>query len=311
MVKNSDVKLKKVHFIINPASGRMEPILPVINEVMAETGIDWDVSITKKAGDGTRLARALVDQNVDLIAVYGGDGTLMEVITGMTGSGVPLGILPGGTGNVLATELGIPGNIKEGCLLITEGPSELRAIDLGQFNKRFFTQRTSYGYETEMVKGAKRKTKNRFGRLAYFLSSMGALQNLKIADYDVLVDGQKHHEQGITCIVANSGNMGFSSKFTLDKTIDVSDGLLDVLVVKKAHPGLLKYLYKNLTRGDPPEDHELVAHWQGRDVKVSSRPHQVVQCDGEVLGKVPIHAKVIPHAIEILVPKKISHSLKV
>jgi len=304
MPKTTEIKLKKIHFIINPASGRMEPILPIINEVMKDSDIKWDISITKKAGDCTRLAKELSAQKVDLVAVYGGDGSIMEAITGLKDTGVPLAILPGGTGNVLATDLGIPGNLKEACEVITKGPAHLRFIDLGQYDKRFFTQRTSYGYETEMVKGAKRSTKNKFGRLAYVLSSVGALQKIKIATYDIEVDGKKHSVKGVTCIVANTGNIGFSADLTLDQRIDINDGLLDVIVIKKVHISLVRYLYRIFVRGNPSDDHALVAHWQGKDIKVNAKPAQIVQCDGEVLEKLPIHAKIVPDAIQILVLKK-------
>jgi diacylglycerol kinase (ATP) len=303
MVKAVEPRLRNVHFIINPASGRMEPILPLINLAFKDSDCTWDVSITKQAGDATRFAKELSKTGVDVIAVYGGDGSIMEVITGMIGSGIPLAIVPCGTGNVLATELGIPGGIKEACELIVNGPSTTRKIDLGQFNKRYFTQRASYGYEVEMVRGAKRTTKNRFGRLAYVLSFMGAMKKIKLATYDITVDGKSEAVKGVACIVANTGNMGFSAKFTLDKTIDISDGLLDVLVFKKVHIGLFRYFWRVLRHGTPSDDHELVAHWQGGDIRITSRPAQRVQCDGEVLDKIPIHAKIIPQAIEIIVPR--------
>jgi diacylglycerol kinase (ATP) len=304
MAKNNGRTIKKVRFVVNPASGRPGPILSTLNEAFKNTGIDWDIALTKKSGDATDLAKAWLAEKIDLVGVYGGDGTLMEVISGMKDTEVPLGILPGGTGNVLATELGIPGDLKRACELLAKGPWKIRTIDVGQFNNRYFTQRASFGYESEMVKGARRKTKNRCGRLAYVLSSIDAVKKIKIAGYDIVVDGKKHHEEGVTCIVANCGNLGFSSRLTLDKAIDVADGLLDVLVVKKVRPALLKYLYKNITDGEPPEDRELVAHWQGKEIKVTSQPAQVVQCDGEILGKMAIHARIVPQAVKVVVPKK-------
>src|SRR6185503_15125823 len=103
-------------------SGKEESILPIINTTMKEAGIKWDASITHKAGDAIELAKAAVKQDIDAIAVYGGDGTLMEVIGGLMGSEMPLIILPGGSANVMANELGIPKDLKEACTLISQGP---------------------------------------------------------------------------------------------------------------------------------------------------------------------------------------------
>jgi diacylglycerol kinase family enzyme len=90
----------------------------------------------------------------------------------------------------------------------------------------------------------------------------------------------------------------------LDKHIDVSDGLLDVLVVRKANFNLLKHIAVTLLKHERPHNLELVQHWQGKEISVSSIPKQTVQCDGEVLEKMPLHIKIIPGAIKVLVPKE-------
>jgi diacylglycerol kinase (ATP) len=118
-------KIKTIHIVINPASGRTEPILSIVNAAMKEAGIHWDVSITKEKGDGLKLAKAAVKQGPDIVGVYGGDGTTMEVISGLMGSEMPLTILPGGSANVLANELNIPMDLKEACKL--RGASEATA----------------------------------------------------------------------------------------------------------------------------------------------------------------------------------------
>ena len=118
-------KVKTIHIIINPASGRTEPILSIINSAMKEAGIHWDISVTKEKGDGLQLAKAAVKQGADVVCVYGGDGTVMEVMSGLMGSEVPLAILPGGSANIMASELNIPQDLKEACKLICEGPAML------------------------------------------------------------------------------------------------------------------------------------------------------------------------------------------
>jgi len=296
-------RIKKIRIIINPAAGKDEAILPVINSSMKEAGIEWDASITHEAGDATRLAKAAAKEEIDALAVYGGDGTLMEAITGLIGSDIPLAILPGGSANVMATELGIPADLKEACMLLGHGPLETKTIDVGQFDKRHFMIRMSFGFEADVVKGADRKTKNKIGIFAYFLSALAELKKIRKAVYHLKIDGQEHEVEGLACVIANTGNLGFS-KISLDKHIDVSDGLLDVVVVRKANLSLFKLIVVTWLKRQRPDNLELVKHWQGKDISVSSNPKQAVQCDGEVLKTIPLHIKIIPGAIKVLVPKK-------
>jgi YegS/Rv2252/BmrU family lipid kinase len=296
-------KIGNIRVIINPAAGRGESVLPVLNLSMKEAGIKWHASITRQAGEAIKFAKAAVKEGVDALAVYGGDGTLMEAISGLMGSKIPLAILPGGSGNVMAEELGIPKDLKAACALMSQVPSTTKTIDVGQFGDRYFILGIALGFGAEMIKGADRETKNRIGILAYFLSAAAALRKTKKAVYHLKIDGEEHEVQGLTCIVANAGNLGFSN-ISYDKHIDVSDGFLDVVVVRKANLSLFKLMAVTLLKRERPDNLELVEHWQGKDISVSSSPKQTVQCDGEVLEELPLHIKIIPQAIKVLVPKK-------
>jgi diacylglycerol kinase family enzyme len=99
---------KNIHVVINPASGKAEPILSILNQVLHPHDIAWYNSVTHEAGDCTGLVREALERKVDLVAVYGGDGTVMEAANGLMGSEIPLLVLPGGTGNVFSIEIGIP-----------------------------------------------------------------------------------------------------------------------------------------------------------------------------------------------------------
>ncbi|HEX2908844.1 MAG TPA: acylglycerol kinase family protein, partial [Phototrophicaceae bacterium] len=125
---------QRIHVIINPAAGQDEPILNVLNRVFHEHGVDWKVSITHQAGDGTKLAREAVQAGIDLVAAYGGDGSVLEVANGLAGSNIPLAVLPGGTANAFASELGIPKNLEAAARLIFN--SQERTIDLGRAGER-------------------------------------------------------------------------------------------------------------------------------------------------------------------------------
>jgi diacylglycerol kinase (ATP) len=295
-------KIENIRIIINPAAGTGASILPVINLSMEEAGIKWEASITHEAGEATKYAKAAVKEGIDALAVYGGDGTLMEAISGLVGSEIPLAILPGGSANIMAKELGIPTDLKAACALMTQVPPTMKTIDVGQFGNHYFILGVALGFGADMIKGADRETKNRIGFSAYFLSAAAALKKTKKAVYHLKIDGQEYEVGGLTCIVANVGNLGFSN-ISYDKHIDVSDGLLDVIVVRKANLSLVKHVVVTLLKRERPHNLELVEHWQGKDISVSSSPRQTIQCDGEVLKEMPLHIKIIPGAIRVLVPK--------
>ena len=98
---------QRVQVIINPASGGDEPILNTMNDIFNEFDMDWDVSITRKAGDGARFAKLAVEQGVDAVLAYGGDGTQLDVAGGMLNTGIPMGVLPGGAANALADDMNL------------------------------------------------------------------------------------------------------------------------------------------------------------------------------------------------------------
>jgi YegS/Rv2252/BmrU family lipid kinase len=296
-------RIRNIRFIINPAAGKDESMLPTINASMKEAGVKWHASITHEAGDAIRFAKAAVKEGMDALAVYGGDGTLMEAASGLIGSEIPLIILPGGSANVMAMELGIPTDLKAACALIGQVPLRMKTIDVGQFDKRYFIVGMSFGFGADLVKGANRESKNKFGIFSYFLSAISALRKLRKATYHLKIDGQEHKVRGLTCIIANTGNLGFSN-ISFDKHIDVSDGFLDVVVVRKANLSLLKLMVVTLLKRERPHNLKLVEHWQGKDISVSSSPKQTVQCDGEVLEKSSFHITVVPGAITVLVPKE-------
>jgi diacylglycerol kinase (ATP) len=300
-----DIKIKKVHIIINPASGQGEPVLPLLNKAMQESQMKWEVFITKKSGDAMAFAKEAIAAKVDAILVYGGDGTLMEVTRGVMGTEMPVGILPGGTANVIAADLGIPNGLKEALDLICEGPHTLKKIDIGKFEHTFFISRLGLGFEAEIVKGADRSSKNRVGVLAYTISAIKAFRKVKLVCYKLKIDNKEFKVKGLTCIIANSGSTGMSN-LTLANNIDLSDGLLDVLVVKRASIGLIAYTLNTLLKRKQADRMELVKHWQGKEIFVTASPSQTAQCDGEILGKKSLHAKIIPQALNVIVPKNVS-----
>lgn len=291
----SDV-IKRIYVIINPASGQDRPVLGVMNRAFQTAEIDWDVRLTKKAGDAQQFAQEAIAAGVDAVAVYGGDGTVMEVAGALAGTNVPLAIFPGGTANVMSVELGIPGDLSEAVALVCGQAREIRTLDMGRVRGQLFMLRLGIGFFAETTKGAEREAKNRMGALAYTLAAFQALPKTQMSRYHLTLDGKEVEVEGVACFIANSGNLGIPG-LSLSKAISVSDGLLDVIVLRAIDVGTMISVAANavgLTENLP--------HWQAREITLEADPPQSIECDGEVIDPTPVSVSVVPQSLRVIVP---------
>jgi|AutmiccommuBRH23_1029490.scaffolds.fasta_scaffold00025_89 YegS/Rv2252/BmrU family lipid kinase len=295
---------KNVQIILNPSAGSKNPPLRIFNNLFKQANIEWDLVITKDRCDGICLAEKAIKDGVDIVAAYGGDGTVMEVASGLHGSGIPMAILPGGTGNILSIELGIPQSLQDACSLITQpDKSRLRSIDLGITNDEkvpAFALRAGVGLEAAMLEGTDRELKERYGIFAYIMGATQALHNVKEANYHLVLDGEPLECTGLTCLIANAAYFGVPG-LTLDPKIKIDDGLLDVFVIRKMDLVQLFSLAANLVGGNELKDQAL--HWQVRSVSIESDPVQSTQADGEMWGESPVEIKAKKDALQVIVPK--------
>lgn len=290
---------KRIKVIINPAAGTSEPVLSILDEVFGPAGIDWDVAITHKAGDGVSAAHEAITQGFDLIGVYGGDGTVAEVASALADGGPPLLLLPGGTGNALADDLGIPTALAEAAALGIDDTAEVRRIDMGRAGERTFVLRLTMGVEAEMVGSTTRDMKDRFGWLAYVISGVQALSSPQPAAYTITIDGERHEAEGVALMVANSAAVGHIAGARIAQDVDVSDGQLDVVLVETAALPSLLGTVADAVRGNEPTG---LSHWSGRRIRVEAEPALAVLADGEDSGLTPIDVEVLPGAVSVLVP---------
>lgn len=290
---------KHIHVIINPASGVDEPVLSVLNRVFQPAKVDWDVFITKKAGDAREFAQRAVAAGVDAVGVYGGDGTVMEAASGLLGSDVPLAIFPGGTANVTSIELGIPGKLEEAVALVCGTARDYRWVDMGQIGDRLFLGHVGIGLEANMHETADRSAKDRLGFLAYPVAALQSLREVPVSHYSLTLDGEKIEIDGLNCMVTNLGSIGMLGA-TLSNDISVSDGLLDVIVIRNADVTSLAALTAKVAGLADPTDQ--LPHWQVREVTIVADPPQGITADGEVLGQTPVEAKVLPKAVRVVIP---------
>ncbi len=296
-----DASEKNIQVIINPAAGQNDAILNKLNAVFHPAGVNWDVSITHASGDATRYARQALEAGADVVCAYGGDGTVMEVAHAVQGGEVPMAILPGGTANLMSVELGVPKDLTQAAQIVVSEESKIKRVDMGQVGERYFILRIGMGIAGEKVRLADRELKDRYGILAYTIAGLKAIKNAKQADYQVTVDGEEYNVKGLTCLIDNAGNIGMAG-FSAAKNISVSDGLLDVIIVRDA--GFTSTMSTVASMTDGTIDPNSFYHWQGKEISIEVDPPQVVQGDGEMWGESPIAATVIPGVLPILTPGK-------
>jgi diacylglycerol kinase (ATP) len=290
---------ERVHAVINPASGSNQPILNTLNDVFQDAGIDWEVSITRQAGDAARLARAAAEAGADVVAVYGGDGTVLEAASGLHETGVPMAILPGGTANVLSIELGIPSDLAQAARLLAGSPHMLRPVDMGTTGEQMFFH-LGIGFEGHMIQEANRGAKDRSGGMAYIFSALRQMSNLPVTQFRLQLDGEEVETGGINCMVTNYGSIGVAG-LKLSHTISLSDGLLDVIVIRKAD--LSTFLAATANAITRREVAQALLQWQVREVTITPEGPQAVSVDGELLElDGPLTARIVPGAVSVVVP---------
>jgi diacylglycerol kinase (ATP) len=304
------LKFKRVHIIVNPASGQEGLHLPALNKVLHDLEIDWEMFVTSRGGEAGERAKQAIEAGVDAIVVYGGDGTVLEVASSMAGSDIPLIIIPGGTANVLSVELGIPADQNQAALLLGGAPNAIRTLDMGVLvgGKRdgddqsdLFFFHMGMGLEGEMHEKADREAKDRSGMFAYVVAALKTLSNPTTSHYHLRLDGEQVEAEGINCMVTNFGSVGVSG-ITLSHAIDMSDGLLDVIIFQDANiSSLLSAAANAVTSGELAQP---LLQWQAREVTIVADPKQTLVVDGELVEVDNITVRVMPKFVRVVVPAK-------
>ncbi|MBI1280463.1 MAG: hypothetical protein GC179_20240 [Anaerolineaceae bacterium] len=309
--KNSEAtihKFSRVHIIVNPASGQEGLHLPKLNKILNELEIDWEMFVIRNGEEASERAQQAIEAKVDAIVVYGGDGTVLEVASSMHGSDIPLIIIPGGTANVLSVELGIPAEQTEAAKLLGSVPNAVRTLDMGVLaggksdgdgKKDLYFFHLGLGLEGMMHKEADREAKDRSGMFAYVAAALKTLSNPTAAHYHITLDGKTVEADGINCMVTNFGSVGVQG-ITLSHRIDMSDGLLDVIVIQNANiSSILSAAANAVASGELAQP---LLQWQGREVTISAEPKQPLVVDGELVEVDDIKVRIMPKFVRVVVP---------
>jgi YegS/Rv2252/BmrU family lipid kinase len=206
----------------------LEGFQTAVRAAMAEGGWAEPLWLETKPDDtGERLARQAVRSGVDLVLASGGDGTISACVAGVAGSGIPLGVLPCGTGNLLARNLGLPLSLGEALVVALTGSD--RPLDVGLANGRPFAVMAGIGFDAEMLGGASESSKSHLGWLAYVWSALRHLGD-RPAQVKLRADGGRARRYlASSVVIGNVGSLRGGLRLMPEAAPD--DGVLDVAIL--------------------------------------------------------------------------------
>src|SRR5437773_73537 len=256
--------------------------------------------VTLHSAEAEELARRATEEGFGKIVAAGGDGTVNEVVNGIVGSSAALGLLPIGTVNVFAMELGLPLRNLELCWDIIQGDN-VRLVDLPSANGRFFVQLAGVGLDAQVVKETSLAFKRSFGPLSCLIS---AAQIAARRPPRLFIESENASiDEGSFVLVGNGRFYG--GPFPFFKHAAIDDGLFDVVVFKRlGYLEIIKYLQDVVFSSDirVPE----IEYFQTRHLRVTSEQDVPVELDGELAGSCPVDFQIQEGALRVLTPLQAS-----
>ncbi|HEX4629152.1 MAG TPA: diacylglycerol kinase family protein, partial [Gemmatimonadales bacterium] len=266
------------------------------------------VLATARPGDARRFAREARTQGIDALVCYGGDGTAMEIAAGAMASGLPLGLVPGGTGNLLAGNLRLPRGPAAAARVILAGRTA--TIDLGAVERadgtHYFAVCGGTGFDARLMARTRSDEKQRWKMAAYVMRAFANLPDVTSPLHRVTVDGVAHDLPAAMVLVANCGEL-VPPFLRLRDNVAPDDGWLDVMVLRaegvlESLGAFVEMMWRPRNGGGGRGSRRL---WFGRGrtvrVEVLEGPPQPMQLDGELWGHAPFEARLVPAALSVIV----------
>jgi diacylglycerol kinase (ATP) len=298
------VLIRRVVVVANPASRRGKRLATRAAQALAGHSILCDLVFTERPGHAAELAATRAPQ-YDAVFVLGGDGTVMEVAGALAGTDVRIGVLAGGTGNLLARALGIPLSVPRAISALLDGDELL--IDLGRFDSGArFAIAAGVGIDATMVAETPDWLKRRLGVLAYTIicgrAALRAVLRREFFRARVTVDDVIHEREAAAVMIANFGAV-LGERIMLGPGIRTDDGFLDGCIFSPRTLADAFRIMWRLLRHDFRSD-PCVLYCRGRSVRVETIPPMPWQADGELMGTTPFNVVVEPRAVRLMVPRR-------
>lgn len=288
--------MQRAAVILNPAArGERARRMQERVQAVAQKAI---IHCTTRAGEAELLARLAVAEGFHTIVAAGGDGTINEVVNGIAGSKATLGLLPLGTMNVFAAELGLPaGDLKACWSIIAAGKT--RRVDLPSANERHFVQLAGVGFDAQAIAQTSRALKRSFGPLSYLVS---AAQIAARQPPRLWIEAEEAVTQEGSFVLVGNGRL-YGGPFPFFKQAVADDGLFDVLVFKRFnYLEIIRYMQDVLF--SPQITSPEVEYFQTAALRVTSEGTVPVEIDGELIGNCPVEFKIRQGGLRVFAPPK-------
>jgi YegS/Rv2252/BmrU family lipid kinase len=298
----STAEPQRFYIIWNPVAGTTDEatMRHIFEQYFSSEGRSYELYETAADERVESVASDAAQRDVTMVIAAGGDGTVASVAGGLIQSSMPMGIIPAGTSNTLAQELGIPTDLDAACRLLL-APHTTNTIDAMQVGERFFLLHISVGLDAIVMRDTGREAKRRFGRLAYIWTGIARMFGHQPRRFTLVIDGKRHRPRAAQVLVANGGTFGVP-QLSWGQHIRPDDGHLDVCVIHART--LLDYLnilwHMVLRRQKRSRKIRYIPAYE--NVIVTSDNELPVQADGEILDQTPVKVRVVPDAVRIVIP---------
>jgi YegS/Rv2252/BmrU family lipid kinase len=290
--------MKKVKFIYNPFSGE-NSIISDIDKVIAVHQKQGYLVVPFRISYNCNIVDAFVDIKEDYtyVLIAGGDGTVDTVVNVMKENNIklPIGILPTGTANDFAKNISMPTDVEKACEKILN--SHPKKIDVGSINDKYFINVASTGLFTDVSQKTDVNLKNTMGKLAYYIKGLEQLPNfrslkIKVNSKEVQFNGDMY-----LMLIFNGQTAG---NFKLAYKAEITDGLLDVIIIKAGHIKDIVTLFIKILRGDHLENQNELIYFKTDRLEIECHEDIVTDIDGEKGPDFPLVIECIAGGIEVL-----------
>ncbi|ARV59692.1 lipid kinase [Nostocales cyanobacterium HT-58-2] len=282
--------------LVNPHARQGQKRLSEAIHCLKQLGLDLIEEYTEQP----QLLDGIIKRyqnEVDLVIIGGGDGTLNAAVDALVETQLPLGILPLGTANDLARTLEIPNSLPEACKIIANG--EVRRIDLGWVNGKHFFNVASLGLSVKITQKLTKQVKRRWGILAYAITALQAIWESRPFSAEIRINDKSTLVKTVQIAVGNGRYYGGGMAVAPDATID--DQRLDLYSLEIQHWWQIIPLLPAMRQGRHIHWREVRA-LSGQEIEVNTRKPRPINTDGEITTYTPAHFRVIPNALGVLVP---------
>ena len=290
-----------VAVILNPKAGRGRAgrIRRKLERLLREhaQGTPWTLVETQYRGHARELAAEAAANGASVVAAGGGDGVVGEVVNGIVGTAARLGIVPLGTGNDLARDLGLAGGLNHAVWTLFHGTPW--SMDLGKVDGWWFANGAGCGFDAVVAQRVGAGYRWLRGSAAYVAAVLDSLRTFRAAHFSLEVDGRALTLKAMLCYVANSCSTGGGMRIAPNARLD--DGLLDLCILTEVGRAEFLKSFPRVFRGTHIH-HPKVLMLQARDVRLATDPPLPVLADGDVIQTAPCRFTAVPAAVEVLIP---------